>query len=181
MTGSNKRNAAQRIEDLEQALMSLYQTANNMASDLTTVKEAIKLLGNKLDSVVKATGITDDQVSALMIENNVAELKSKVDGLVTQGILIATEETAANSFVVGKEVDDDGAVVNPRLQFSLTALQPELRDKLVGSKVGDVVTLQEGKLKLEVLEIYSVQGAEVAPEPSAETEVVQTDNEAAGQ
>lgn len=165
-----KRNASQRIEDLEQALMAAYQTLNQMAGDLSTIKEAIKLLGNKSDAVAKAAGLSDDVISAIMVDNNVAELKSKTDNLVTSGVLSTVESIAADSFVIGKEVDDDGKVVNPRLQFALSSLNQDLQDKLVGAKVGDVVTLQEGKLKLEVMEVYKIATQESAPVATEEVE-----------
>lgn len=152
----DKRNATQRIGDLEQALMGLFQTADNMARDLTTVRDAIKLLGNKLDSVAKAANLSDDVIAKLMIQNNVAELKEKVTNLVTQGILVPAEEMNDTSFVVGQEIDAEGNVVNPRIQFTLTSIQPELRDKIKAAKVGEAVVLEEGKLKFMPVEIYTI-------------------------
>lgn len=156
-----KLTASQRLDNLEQALMSLYQTADNMARDLLMVKEAIKLLGNKLDAVVKAAngneGINDEVIAKLMVQNNVDELKNRVENMKTQGFLAAEETVTDNSFVVGREVDENGAVVNPRLQFTMTALPKETSEKIKGSKAGDIITLQEGKLKLEVLETYAIQ------------------------
>lgn len=155
-----QRTASQRIDDLERGLMALYQTADNMARDLMTIKEAIKLLGNKLDSVVKASGISDDTISKLMIENNVSELKDKVDELVRNGVLVATDEVKANSFVVGRELGEDGAVQNPRMQFVVSALQPNVGGKFPGAKVGQVLDLEEGKWKFEVLEAYDIASPE---------------------
>src|SRR5690242_16307611 len=116
---SQKKTAAQRIEALENAFMSLYHTADNMARDLLTAKEAIKLLGNKLDAVAKLAKLSDDDIAKIMIENNIAELKGKIDNLVEKGVLTAEEEVKENSFVVGREIDQDSTVVNPRLQFAL--------------------------------------------------------------
>lgn len=161
-----KRTAVQRIDDLENGLMGLYRVADSFAKDIGTLKEAIKLLGNKVDAIVKATmageDLNDDVLTRIMVENNVADLKNKVDQLVMAGTLVATTGAITeNDFIVGQEVDDSGKVVNPRLQFVLSALQPELRDKIKGAKVGDSITFQEGKLKLEIKEAYSI----VAPKP----------------
>lgn len=170
-----QKTASQRIEDLEKGLMSMYQAFNTVAQDLSVAKEAIKLLGNKVSSImtVAQSGdpLTEENVSKAMVANNVEELKEKVASLVTQGVLVTQEETAADSFVVGRELDDQGTVVNPRLQFALAALQPPVQSKIAGHKVGDVVTIEEGKLKFEVLEVYSIQTPK-APEteaPQAET------------
>lgn len=155
-----KKTASQRIEELEQAMMSMYSTANNMARDIMTMKEAIKLLGNKVDSIVKASErgeeLNDDTLSKIMIENNTAELATKVQTLVQQGFLSKADSITEESFVVGKEVDDDGNVMNPRLQFAMKGLQDVLRSKIVGSKAGDILTLEEGKLKFEVVEVYDI-------------------------
>jgi hypothetical protein len=169
MKMSDKRNASQRIEDLERALMSLFQTCDNMARDLTLVKDAVKILGNKVDAIAKAAGISDDTISAIMVENNVAELKGKVDTLVSSGVLVLTDTAGDSSFLVGSEINEEGTVVNPRLQFALSALQGELQEKLKGSKAGDVITLQEGKLKFQVQEVYNIQTPTTSEEAPAET------------
>lgn len=167
----DNRSASQKIGDLERAMMQLYQTADAMARDLGTVKDAIKLLGNKVDSIVKASqkgeAITDEVISRIMIENNCEELKQKVTIMQAQGILAPQEQIGADSFVVGAELNDAGETINPRLQFALYALSPELQEKLTGAKVGDTLTLQEGKLRFKVLESYQIQ------QPEAPAEAVQ--------
>lgn len=167
MSNQDNRSASQKIKDLENAVMSLYQTCDNMARDLMTIKEAIKLLGNKADSIVKASSIggpiNDEVIGRIMVENNVEELRQKVKVMVAQGVLAPSVQVSAASFVVGQEQSDDGGVVNPRLQFMLQALQPELQTKFIGALVGDVLNLQEGKLKFKVSEIYDIQ-QQKAPE-----------------
>lgn len=163
----DKRTASQKIDDLERGLMALYHTADNMARDMQTIKDAIKLLGNKLDSVVKASNngekLSDEVLARIMVENNIEELKEKVTNLVTQGILVAAEEVTAQSFIVGREMKEDGEVANPRMQFVVSALNPEIKDKFPGSKVGDTLVLQDGKWKFEILESYNI----VTPAPPA--------------
>lgn len=170
---ADKRTASQRIDDMERGLMALYQTADNMARDMMTIKEAIKLLGNKLDSVVKASArgetLSDEVIAKIMVENNVEELKEKVTNLVTQGVLAAEEVVGPNSFVVGREIAEDGSIANPRMQFVVSALAPDVRDKFPGAKAGETLTLQEGKWKFEVQEVYAIQTPQqAAPETQAE-------------
>ena len=170
----DKRTASQRIEDLERTVMAAYQTLDQMARDLMTIKEAIKLLGNKTSAIATAANIPDDIISKLMLDANVAELKSKVDVLVEQGVLVADENLTDTSFVVGQEVDSNGAIVNPRLQFTLGSLNPDLRAKIAAGKVGgDDIELQEGKLKFRLLETYQIvtpQAPEASEEPKAPVE-----------
>jgi hypothetical protein len=157
---NQKKSATQRLSELETAFMSLYGAADNMARDLMVIKEAIKLLGNKVDAMVKCLnkgkGLSDENIAAEMVENNVQELKSRVDNMLGQGVLVATDTVVDNTFVVGRELGDDGKIVNPRIQFLLSAVKPELQDKLKGAKVGDKVDTGEGKMPLEVLEVYTI-------------------------
>jgi exo-beta-1,3-glucanase (GH17 family) len=176
----DKASASARIEALEQSsqrleqgLMALYQTADNMARDLITMKEALKLLGNKMDSVVqvisKGETLNDENISKAMVENNVADLKEKVAQLVSNGVLVASETVEANSFIVGEEVEDSGKVINPRIQSIVSAFEDSVKSKIVGAKVGQLVEVKEGKAKLNIQEVYAIQVP--APEQEATTEV----------
>lgn len=173
------RSASQKITDLENALMSLYQTADNMARDLGTIKEAIKLLGNKVDSIVKAASagepVNDAVIARIMVENNVEELNQKVKLFVAQGMIKTSEQVTSDSFIVGSEIAEDGTVVNPRLQFALSALTPEMQTKFVGGKAGDVLNLQEGKLKFKIAEVYEIQ----KPKPAQAAQAAEAVPEAA--
>lgn len=171
-----KKTASQRIDELEQALMSLYGTADNMARDLSMAKEAIKLLGNKLDSVVKAISrgenITDEVISKIMVENNVEELKQKTNNLVGKGMLEVSEEVTLTSFVVGREINEDGIVMNPRMQFVLSTINSEVQKKFLGAKVGQLIEVQEGKWQFEIIEIYNI----VEPKVEVPPEVIEQEN-----
>jgi hypothetical protein len=175
-TPVDTRTASQKIQDLERAVMAGFQTMDNITRDILTIKEAIKLLGNKVDSIVKASerglGLNDDVLSNIMIENNVAELKDKVTNLVTQGILGSQEAVDDNSFLVGREISDSGEVVNPRLQFALHALREDMREKLKGARPGNIIVLEEGKLKFELLETYTVVTSPTAAPVPAPAEQV---------
>jgi hypothetical protein len=171
------KTAAERLNDLEKALVSFYQTFESLGKDTNTIREAVKLLGNKVDALAKANIAgetpTDETLSKIMIDNNVEELKGKVAGLVTAQVLVPTDIIGdTNSFVVGRELAaDSDKVVNPRLQFSLTALAKDVGDKLKGHLVGDIITIQEGQVRFEVLEAYTIQtppqAAPTAPTPAA--------------
>jgi hypothetical protein len=167
---TDKRSASQKIDDLERGIAATFQTLDNMARDIMVIKEAIKLLGNKVDSIVKASErglvVNDDLISKIMVENNVEELKEKVSSLVAQGVLVTQDVVGDDSFIVGRELSEAGEVVNPRLQFALGAIQEEMRGKIKGSKAGDVLTLEEGKLRFEVTEVYGVKPPTAPEAPS---------------
>lgn len=177
------RTATQRIDDLERGLMSMFQSGDSMARDLMIAKDALKLLNNKLNAVTKAvnegTLPTEDVIAKHMIDANIEELKEKVTNLVNQGILKATEETEDRAFVVGREIDENGKVVNPRLQFALGSLNEGVREKIKLAKIGEPLTLEEGKLKFELLEAYSIQAP--APEDQDDGAAKATEGEAQAQ
>ena len=82
-------------------------------------------------------------------------LKQKVDESLANGKIELTEVVGDNSFIVARELDDAGQVVNPRIQFLTAKLMPELRDKFVGKQTGELIKTEEGKLSLELMEIYN--------------------------
>lgn len=173
-TDNTKRTAAQRIEDLEKATMESYRVLDSIVRDLQKMKDAFKLLVNKTDAMAKASGQTEEQLSALMIENNVKELEGKVASLVSQGILTEEEQAGPNSFIVAREIDKEGKVANPRLQFVLSQIPKDVGDKILGAKSGDILDLGNDKLKLEVTETYAINN----PADTAEAQAVAAPTEA---
>lgn len=153
-------NATERLARAEGALMNAYQTMDNMARDLLMLRDAVKLLGNKLQSVVQlsaaGTPLTDENIGKQMVENNITELAEKVKDFETKGIFVKSETLGESGFVVGRELDKDDKLVNPRLQFAMVAQPETVRKQLVGAKPGDVISLSDLG-KFEVLETYSIQ------------------------
>lgn len=171
----NKKTATERLEILENTVNSIIQVIQpiqNMAQDLMGLREAVKLLNNKLDAVVKCvntgTQLTDENIGQFMTENNAKELQDKVTKMVADGLLAATDTVGKDSFVVINEQDGTGKVVNPRMQFLLSALQnEEIRASLDGAKVGTNIAVGDKGGSLNVLEAYNI----VTPQaPAAETQ-----------
>jgi hypothetical protein len=173
----NKKNATERLTDLENnqaQIVQALQPLEMMARDLAGYKEALKLLNNKVDALVKAINaggpVTDDVLSEYMIQNNVDELASKV----------ASDTVTKDSFVVINESDASGTVVNPRMQFPVSALQhQEVRNKLEGAKVGDNIPVGDQGASINVLEAYSVvtPQAPVTDAPAAPSDSSATSSE----
>ena len=172
----NKKTATERLEVLENTVNSIIQAIQplaNMAQDLMALREATKLLNNKLDAVVKSinagTALTDENLGQLMTENNAKELQDKVTKMVTDGLLAATDTVSKDSFVVISEADETGKVVNPRMQFLLSALQnEEIKAKLEGATVGANIPVGDKGASLNVLEAYNIVVPQAqAPEATA--------------
>jgi predicted RNase H-like nuclease (RuvC/YqgF family) len=157
----DNRTATQKIADLENAVMSLYHVNDNLTRDTMTLKDAIKLLDNKVNSIVKAVNagesLTDQVLTRIMTENNIEELTGKINNMVAQGFLEKEPQVSENAFVVGSEENEKGETINPRLQFAIKALKPELQAKIIGRSPGEVVHLEEGKLNFKVVESYLIK------------------------
>ena len=174
MSEENKKTATERLEDLEGAMSQVGQALSSLdplIRDLGGVKEALKLLNNKLDAVVKAISagspLTDETLNKLMTTANAEELAAKVAAMVAQGLLVASDTVTNDSFVVINEADAAGTVVNPRMQFLVSALQiEEVRTKLGGSKVGDNIPVGDKGASINVLESYTI-AIPKAPEAAA--------------
>lgn len=175
------RTASQKIDDLEKVVSMLYQGLTQTNSvlenllksqgDIVLLKDALKLLNKKAEAIVQValpeTGITVQSVSDLVVKMNVVDLTAQVSVFVENGHLVAAEEVAGNSYVVCEEVDSDGKIVNPRIQFRLDSQDETTTGLLLGKKVGESVSFGEGKFSAKVLEIYTI--TEPKPTEPAET------------
>lgn len=153
--------AAQRLEGLEKALQAVDNTLRNLINTQELTHQAIKILGNKVDAVVKIARageeFSDVNISAKMVENNVNELKQKVDDMVTSGLLTLSDSVEENSFIVGREIDPDTKqVANPRIQIAMAGLQEGARKQMLGKKSGDIIGFGDNKLSIELEQVYKI-------------------------
>lgn len=196
MSTADKRTASQRIEDLERAVMAIYQATNNMARDNSLIKNALKLMDNKIEAIMKASTngepLSTEVISRIMKENELEELKERVVNMVNQGFLAPLEAIEDGAFVVGSEDEPDaadgtpGKTIHARLQFSLNTLDKEVQEKLKGAKVGETVKFKDDALVFKVKEIYKIVNPtpvapETAPAPVAEVAPVAAEGSAAAE
>ena len=173
----DKRTASQRIDDLERAVMSIFNVANNMSRENTLIKNALKLLNVKVECMTEASvageALTDENLTARMKAKELQELKDKVTNLITQGFLVSAEDIAADGFVVGAETEPDaadgtpGKVIHARLQFTVASLQPDIQAKLIGAKAGSTIVFKDDALVFKVAEVYKIVNPTPAPTPEA--------------
>ena len=167
---TDKRNATQKIEDLEKVVTVLYQAVSQMKpalenlmrsqGDMALVKDALKLLNKKTEAIIQVaapeTGITVSAVSTLVVKMNVDDLTAQVAGYVANGHLVAGDEVADNSYLVCEESNADGTLANPRIQFRLDSQDKATADALRGKKAGDVVSFGENRFNAKILEVYTL-------------------------
>ena len=162
MSNNHKKlNAAQRLEALEKAMVLVDKTIHELFKSIEGLRLAGKTLNNKVDSIISASSqgqqINDDVVNKIMTENNVNELKDRIEALKTSGQLTEGSEIGDMSLMVLREVDPDtNEVVNPRIQIAYQLLADSTKDLIKGKKAGDIVSMGEDKLNLEVLEVYEI-------------------------
>lgn len=189
MSNTDKRTATQRIEDLEKVVTMLYQATAQMKSstenlmrtqgDMVLVKDALKLLNKKTEAIIQTaspeTGITVSSVSELVVKMNVEDLTAQVAAYVENGHLVSAEEVSEKSYLVCEELNADGSLANPRIQFRLDSQDEATATSLKGKRAGDVVSFGENKFSAKILEVYSVvepKSEEAAPvAPAAEASV----------
>ena len=91
-----------------------------------------------------------------MTVKTVGELTLEKNKLIKKKMIEKADIVDGKSFVVGREFDELGNLINPMLQFS-TMYLGDMKQALIGKKVGDFVEFKEFKTRLEILEIYGVK------------------------
>lgn len=157
-----KMNASQRIQALEQMMAGQSQNMQYLAQEINTLRQSITSLARRINATIKAGeegGVSNDTVNKLLVDENVQELKGKVDFLLEQKVLEKTKKKTIHdrSFVVGRELDEESNVVNPRMQFAVASLNEEAQGKVNNKKLGDLIKDFSGDgLSLEITELYDI-------------------------
>lgn len=158
-----KLTAAQRIEAIEKRLIANDKNSIMLAEDIDSLRNLVQALAKRLNATIQAgeteDGISSKSVKDIQIQENIKELEGRIDFLLDKGFIEKKDEseTSENSFIVGRELDPDGTVSNPRVQFPIIQMPDKYRDALVGHKLGDVVSIEgDDAPSLEILEIYEI-------------------------
>lgn len=155
-----KMNATQKLLALEELVASLNGKIDVMADEIEKLSTFIKSITKRLNASIKVAD-SDNDVKKIIIKENIKELEGKVTFLEQQGVLIKNDEALITdpTFVVAREVDDDGNEVNPRVQFAVGSLDPSYKKNLIGKKLGDLVKPEGDTFTLEIMEIYNIVNA----------------------
>ena len=140
----------------------------NLSRENEIMKEALSLLNEKQTAIVslnnEGKSLSDDNINEKIVSMKELALKNVVDARLESGDIISTDSIGENSLVISRELTEEGKVENPRLQFIVGRLVPELKSKFVGLKAGDLVKGEEGKLDIEIMEIYNFVEKELGQE-----------------
>lgn len=159
---TKKLTAAQRLEALENIVLQQNSKFEILADEIDKIRNLIASLAKRLNATIKAGedgGISNDSVNKLILENNAKELKGRVDGLIESGVMTREDDTeiGRRTFVVAREIDEDGTIINPRVQFAVASMPEDFIPKILGKKVGDLIKPEDDlTLSLEITEVYQI-------------------------
>ena len=153
--------AAQKLEALENMFMSQNNQIEILADEIDRLRNQLVAVNKRLNSTIQAAeqgGISGDNVNKIILGENMKELEAKINFLKEQGVLVKNDEAEISdkSFVVGREIDTEGNVTNPRVQFSVGSVDPDVKKQIYGKKLGDVVAYSESQDSLEITEVYDI-------------------------
>jgi hypothetical protein len=183
MSEAKKPKASERLSAIENALVPTQRRVGememimfNLSRENEILKDALQLLHEKLESVIvlvnEGRTLSNQNINEKVVLLKEQALKDKVQQMVDAGQIKEAEEATDNSLIVARELNKDGTVENPRIQFLTSRLIEELQNKFVGKKVGELVKADEDKLDLEIMEIYDITINEIgAQQEEAEEQV----------
>lgn len=180
MSEVKKVKASERLSAIESALIPTQRRVGelemilfNLSRENEILKDALQLLHEKLESVIalsnEGSPLTNENINEKVVLLKEQVLKDKVTQMVDAGQIAKTEKVTENSLVVARELNKNGTVENPRIQFLTSRLIQELQDKFIDKTVGDLIKGDEDKLDLEIMEIYNVTLNELSSSESEQT------------
>lgn len=148
-----------RVDALDEFKVDVLRA---MKHTFVVVEQRLQNLEDILEAVVVMLGreLVEKKVQDLHIEKletRAAADKIALELALKEGRVAPSDVVGEKSVVVGSEVDRDGVPLHPlRVQQLWQAIQsPEMKEKLLGKKVGDVIETSIGT-KFTVNEVYDI-------------------------
>ena len=143
MSEAKKIKASERLSAIESTLVptqrrvgELEMIVFNLSRENDILKDALQLLHEKLESVIvlsnEGKSLSNNNINEKVVMLKEQALKDRVDDLVNAKQITAAEEVTDNSLVVARELNKNGTVENPRIQFLTSRLVEELQNKFIG-------------------------------------------------
>lgn len=175
MSEEKKPKAGERLSAIERMMVPAVQRIGELemltfqlSRENDVLKDALQLLHEKQESILsllrEGAQLTDENINNKATRLRELELEEKTKQLVDNGHVEVAEEITDNSFVVARELNKNGTVENPRIQFMTARLVSEIQEQFIGKKVGDLVEGEGDKLNMEIMEVYSFIEQKLIPE-----------------
>lgn len=174
------KDSLESLEPVVRRVGELELLLFNLSRETEVLRDALQLIHEKQEVVIglinDGKDLSLDNINEKAIELKALSLKDRVDQGLKEGKIIAVDEVTEKSLIISRELDQDGTVANPRLQFALEKLIPEIKEKFVGKKVGELVKTEDGKYDIEIMEIYDFvdQTEEATTEEASEESETET-------
>ena len=161
----NTMTATERLELLRVNQLTVIETLDNFMAQLSSMAQNLTSLTRKVNAIVKISeegkSLSNSTLKETVEEANVEVLRARTEGLVSSGILLKSDITTLNSFVVGIVANAEGEIMNPRLQMMVKQVVGQDLEVLLDKKVGEKATFLSGGI-FEIQEIYDIQKIEQA-------------------
>lgn len=168
------RSSAERLAEVESNLKALTESVGGFLDALRTVlmkvadlevtqEQALKKVSDDLKALkgtlVDSNPNLSEMIREKAIENKVNELTNALDLMKTQGhIKEGNGEITEKSFLVLQEFGPAGEIISARTQVILAGLEEEVKNSLLGKKVGETIGLGDGKATVSIQEVYEIVG-----------------------
>ncbi|HLD91639.1 MAG TPA: hypothetical protein VI911_11630 [Patescibacteria group bacterium] len=158
-TKTKSLNASQKLIALEGLTTGLQQQIQILAEEIDKIGQVVQLLARRLNASNQIANISSDSVTQVIVDENAKSLESKVQMLIDKGIAKRSSDGLIKDeqcFVVGREIDKDGNVIAPRIQFAVASLVADLKPKFIGQKEGSLFKNDDSESSIEIMEVYDI-------------------------
>jgi len=166
------KTATERLTELETlvnqgvvtSLVSVLREVNEIKGKFQQMEQLVAEMVQYINAIERVFGedkaVTKETLREALLANRVDGQKAEIDSYLKQGMLKASDTVTNLSFVVFQELALDGKVLNPRNQIPINRLNGDVKDKFMGKKVNDLVSLTPDR-NIQLTEIYEI----VPPSP----------------
>jgi hypothetical protein len=150
----------QRISALEPITQQLVGGHNFNAKKMPELEQRLALVETSVHALIDLAGVelVQDRVVKLRreaIENEAIEYAARVEEAVKVGNLLVVDTIDAECLVAFQDKTPEGKVRVPAIiHTEMETLEPALQESLLGKKVGDTVSVSDGKYTTTVLGIW---------------------------
>jgi len=149
------------VEDFNAQLKLINNQVTILAEEIDLLGQTMGKVDRKVTASIKAGEqgkLSQNSVEQIIIEEDVKELVGKLKFLEKQGAIVKKDDkiTDERTFIVGKQVNQEGKETVPRLQFAIMTLSEEVKKYFMNKKLGDKVQMEGENDVVEIMEIYDI-------------------------
>lgn len=163
-----------RVLNLEKAIVSISSSYAKLATNFDNLlvrldadkyeqenfKQKVSITTESMAGLIRLirdkNEFTEDNLTEAIALNQEDRLITQTQEMIDSGVLKEAELIKEkDSYMVCKEVDEEGKIISKRSQFALSIFSEELKKEFFGKKVGEEVKLKEGNI-IQIIKIYDI-------------------------